>query len=179
MTAITNPQVVVGELLTITNRIRSSRADGYSNHNFEHGDEVEVRRVNTNRTLLRWNNFSWWVDNGDLNAQDPNAPTPRRLGQVPEGGIDPNDPGLAWLWEDAATLAKLHSYCSTYDFLAAQLGIPGRPRNFTVSRTINGLTVKGTFMATSQKAANEQFDAAVVNVTDIALAAAPDEVTVD
>jgi hypothetical protein len=68
--------------------------------------------------------------------------TLRRLGEKPKGDyISPDDPRVAWIFEDAATLAKMSGLCSDYDRLTAELGIPGRERSFTVNATVKGLPV--------------------------------------
>jgi hypothetical protein len=94
-------------------------------------------------------------DNG-IFVLDPNAPKPRKLGEAPEAAISPDDPRIAWLWEDAAKLANRMGHCSTYDSMCDKLGIPGRERDFTVSHEVNGIT--GTFKvkARSQKLAEAQ-----------------------
>lgn len=85
---------------------------------------------------------------------------PRKLGDVPEGSIAPDDPRLAWLWEDAGKLANRLGHCSAYDSMCDTLGIPGRERDFTVTREIAG-GIKGSFTvkARSRRQADEQVDA--------------------
>jgi hypothetical protein len=93
-----------------------------------------------------------------LGGVDPNRPIPRKLGEVPEGGIAPDDPRLAWLWEDAGKVATKAGHCKTYDDLCDQLGIPGRERDFTVKRTLKGFEVSKKFKARSKKQAEALFD---------------------
>lgn len=138
-------------------------------------DELEVRLVNTRSIRVlrttRMGARSYWIPRIDLELipTDPDAPKPRKLGEVPEGGISPDDPRLAWLWEDAAKVA----YCSEYDKIADRLGIPGRVRSFTVNRTINDLKVSGTFSARSRKEAEAMLDEklATAGVADMGLTA--------
>jgi len=90
-----------------------------------------------------------------LNITTP-APT-RRLGKKPEGdefiGID--HPGIQWLFEDMGRYADEQGYCSQYDLLSARLGIPGRPRDFSVSIVRDGLRFTANVRARSQAEANE------------------------
>lgn len=102
---------------------------------------------------------SHWVDKEEVEHVDPDQPKARKLGDVPEGMISPDDPGLAWLWEDAAKLAKQKQYCSQYDVLTGVLGIPGRERTFTVKTTIGGLEVSTKVKAKSKKLAEAQVSA--------------------
>jgi len=50
---------------------------------------------------------------------DPNAPRPRKLGEVPKDGdhIAADDPRIMWLWDDIATYADRKSWCGTFDTL--------------------------------------------------------------
>lgn len=90
---------------------------------------------------------------------DPNAPKPRKLGEVPEGDhIAIGDPRIQWIFDDMATYADNSGYCSTYDTLADELGIPGRPRDFTISETINGFVIKKKYKARSRVEAQALFD---------------------
>jgi hypothetical protein len=90
---------------------------------------------------------------------DPDRPAPRRLGTKPDGeefiGID--HPGIQWLFDDMGAFAEREGYCSQYDALCVKLGIPGRPRDFTVKSTINGIAISATVKARSQREANEMF----------------------
>jgi len=90
-----------------------------------------------------------------LVPEDPEVPRPRRLGEVPEGMLSPLDPRLDWLWQDAAELADRRSLCSQYDEFAKALGIPGRPKDFTVTTTVNGFEAKIKVKARSQAEADE------------------------
>lgn len=126
---------------------------------------VNVRTIN--RKQNRWSgrnedmSFSFMLH--QVEEYDPNAPKPRRLGKKPEGdefiGID--HPGIQWLFEDMGKFADQQGYCPQYDALTAKLGIPGRPRDFTVNKTINGVQFLSTVKARSQREANEMVEKAL------------------
>lgn len=113
-----------------------------------YNDSVNVRTI-TPRTFRQsydtvTKNVSFQVDKRMLRWHDPDAPQPRKLGQKPEDTdemiyVSTDDPGIQWLWEDMATFAEGKRWCSQYDELAAELGIPGRPDDHEVSITVNGV----------------------------------------
>ncbi len=85
------------------------------------------------------------------------GPLPRKLGEVPEGDyISPQDPRIAWFFEDAGRLADQRNLCRTYDALADELGFPGRERTFKISTKINGLSAEIKVKARSKKQAEQQ-----------------------
>jgi hypothetical protein len=47
------------------------------------------------------------------------------------------------------------NYCSQYDALCVKLGIPGRPRDFTVRTTVKGIQLSTSVKARSQREANQ------------------------
>lgn len=111
---------------------------------------------------------SFAVDRMFLRFQDPNyvpPPPPRKLGRVPTHeearleedveiiGID--HPGIQWLFDDMGRYATEQGYCPQYDALCIKLGIPGRPRDFTVRSTVKGMVLTTTVQARSQREANQ------------------------
>ena len=90
-----------------------------------------------------------------LVPEDPNAPRSRRLGETPEGMLSPLDPRLSWLWDDAAAMADKMRLCGEYDKFALALGVPGRPKDYTVTTSINGFTAKVVVKARSQAEADK------------------------
>ena len=92
---------------------------------------------------------------GLLAPEDINAPRPRRLGEPPDGMLSPLDPRLSWLWDDAAKMANQKGLCSQYDSFVLALGVPGRPKNYTVTTKINGFTAKIIVKARSQAEADK------------------------
>lgn len=110
---------------------------------------------------------SFSIDRLFLTGADPSR-RPRRLGQKPEDTdeityIDKLDPGIQWLWEDLGRYATEQGYCPQYDALCAKIGIPGRPRDFSVNLDLNGVRFSATVQARSQREANERAQAAVNN----------------
>jgi organic hydroperoxide reductase OsmC/OhrA len=128
-------------------------------------ESVNVRSLE--RKENRWTgrneemSFSFMLH--QLQLSDPNRPAPRKLGRKPEGdefiGVD--HPGIQWLFEDMGKFADQQGYCPQYDALTAKLGIPGRPRDFTVNKTVNGVQFHTTVKARSQREANELVEKAL------------------
>lgn len=81
-------------------------------------------------------------------------PVPRMIGEIPEGGIAPEDPRIAWLFEDASRMADRLGLCRDYDRLCEALGIPGRIRTFTISiLSADGIEVTAKVQARSKRLA--------------------------
>lgn len=195
---VVDEHVRVGDTL-VANRELSDQYRVNTNHRFDiaAGDRLTVTRVYTTTIMVRsirtysvrvgYHNerkeVSFSLPRTVLMFEDPNyvpPPPPRKLGRTPshaEAGlaedveiIGYDHPGIQWLWNDMGQYATEKGYCPQYDALCAKLGIPGRPRDFTVRSTIKGLTLTTTIQARSQREANELFKAAL---------AAPEEVSVD
>lgn len=165
----------VGDTVTFAVTAVGHSAAGYpAQHTFEQGSQAEVTRVNKNRitvqteTTRTWESYygqeerstgmySYNVDRVALEAPNGEAwstPAPaRKVGEVPEGMIAPDDPRLDWLWKDAEKVANYAGYCNQYDYMAEKLGIPGRERDFRVDHTINGIKVSAVVKARSLKEA--------------------------
>ena len=147
----------------------------YYERSLKKGTTVVVTRVTQEGAWLRG-----WAENGfqftlpyygtpedDIfQPVDPNAPKPRKLGDKPEGDdyLDSNDPRIQWIFDDMGAYATNSSYCSTYDKLMGELGLPGRPKDFTITEDINGFTVSKKYKARSKKEAQALFDAEKVGV---------------
>lgn len=135
----------------------------WSDWHYLEGTRMRVTRMYTERAVVRGRTSGGFEASAFINMEtlrpllDPNLPLPRRLGEVPEGGISPNDPGLKWLWEDAAKLAKEEGYCGAYDTLCAKLGIPGRPKNYTANITVGNVRMTGKYLCHSKEEALELF----------------------
>lgn len=79
---------------------------------------------------------------------------PRMIGEIPDGGIAPEDPRIAWLFEDAGRMADRLGLCRDYDRLCDALGIPGRVRKFTISiLAADGIEVTAKVEARSKRLA--------------------------
>ncbi|MEV4735538.1 MULTISPECIES: hypothetical protein [unclassified Microbacterium] len=124
---------VVGEELVITST--RSIASGYLNVRPAPPGDGMVFRIPTDRV----------------------RPVPRMIGEIPAGGISPEDPRIAWLFEDAGRMADRLGLCADYDRLCDALGIPGRVRTFTVSLLSgDGITVTAKVEARSKRLAEQR-----------------------
>ena len=167
--------VVAGEKFVLSEGIPSTpRIGGYGRASFPEGSIVEISRVNTETYWVRGEaRTTYGVETASVAVEianfgkyvtpvDPNAPKPRKLGEVPDGDyISPDDPRLAWLWEDAAKLATKRGYCSQYDAIADALDIPGRERNISIKKTVNGIEMSLKIKARSKKEAEQLFYEAI------------------
>ena len=176
MTDFTKDQTV-----TFAEDVTAQRASGYGHSKtFRRGDTATVSTVRKDTITVRVANPNYGLEVGQWGGKDrtktfsynvprssliaPNGevwedkpkPKNRKLGEVPEGGIAPDDPRLAWLWEDAAKVADRSGYCSYYDRIADQLDIPGRLRDIGVSIKHNGVTLTATVKARTRKEAEEK-----------------------
>lgn len=99
-------------------------------------------------------------DKGDVIKSE--GPPPRKLGQMPEEGdhISQHDPRLQWLWRDVAEAVERSGLCSEYDKLTRTLDIPGRMREYSIIRTINGLEVAVKVKAHSRSEAEQLVNSA-------------------
>ena len=156
--------------------------------NIAAGDRFTVTRVYDTNVMVRSErryqvrvsyhqenrNVSFSLNKSDLMFEDPNyvpPPPPRRLGKVPtheESGLDEGvevigygHPGIQWLFDDMGKYADSQGWCPQYDALCAKLGIPGRPRDFTVRTTVKGIALSTTVKARSQREANDIVKAAL------------------
>lgn len=177
-----SPSLEVGTRLKLRIDQRGRYIGGYSSAATIPADtEVEVRKVGTASVWVRgeatiygypqevtlpvyFNPQNSEQFESIFETLDPNAPRPRQIGEAPEGGISIDDPRIAWIWEDAAKVATKARHCAEYDRLCDELGAPGRERNFTVKRTVNGFEVSKKFKATSKKHAERMFDAELPSV---------------
>lgn len=157
-----------GQTVTLAGDISLTGAtDSWSNRLFRKGAQGVVTYVRKNVINVRINdtarqdNYVWAVPRGFLETPngevwtEPNKPVTRKLGEVPEGMIAPDDPRLAWLWEDAGKLASRLSFCGEYDQITSKLNIPGRERDIAVTTKINGIHVSATVKARSEKEAEK------------------------
>lgn len=157
----------VGQEVQILNARRIPDALRWREYfNVSEGTVGEVRRVSTNKVMVRFGGRHGWVNKSDFTPVDPNAPKPRKLGETPEGMIAIDDPRIDWIWRDAAQYAANRGYCGYYDSIASELGIPGRERNFKVKATVHGML--GTFSVKARsKAEAERLFAAKVEAANV------------
>lgn len=67
--------------------------------------------------------------------------------------IDPADPRVDYIWRAAAQAADDAGYCSVYDDITKRVGLPGRPKNFTVNIKVGSLDTRVTIKARSKEEA--------------------------
>lgn len=139
----------------------------YSRFHVSEGQELRITRVYEDTALARgtfhgeersisiWKSYARTVNGVDPQTGLTPVP-PRPLGQKPEDSsdvpfnyIDVSDPGIQWLFEDMAKFADRKSWCSQYDELATELGIPGRPRDWDVELEIGDILITSTVNAGS------------------------------
>lgn len=149
-------EIVVGEEVKAVKAIRVENGEWpYNAKDFKEGEVVgEVVRVNINTLRVKWREgdrlCETTIHKDKLIAATENY---RPLGTPPEGMISPEDPRLAWLWDDAEKMADRLGLCGDYNRMTDALGIPGRLKDHTVSVTVNGLKVSGTFKTRSKREA--------------------------
>ncbi len=104
-----------------------------------------------------------------INPQTGQPPViPRKLGVKPEDTeelthISVDDPRIQWLFQDMANFAEGKNWCSLYDELAEELGIPGREREWEVDVHRNGITMYATISARSETDARAKLEALLVD----------------
>lgn len=151
---------------------------GYGYYQIKPGAIGIVKRVYTNSMMVRFpaefigrtiytDGLTFTLPIEDFVPADPNMPRPRRLGQKPDGDeyLDPNDPRLLWFWDDVAKYADRSNWCSTFDSLAAELNVPGRKRDISLTIIVgNGIEAKTTVKARSHKEARDLLTAEGIQV---------------
>lgn len=175
-----NEEVENGDSVAVTRSMNLLRMNTNDYYDITEDQELIVTRVYNSSLVVRtlepirvrtaWGGSeskqaSFQIDRMFLTEYDP-ARRPRRLGEKPEDTedmeyIDKNDPRIQWLWEDLGRYADEQGWCPQYDALTARIGIPGRPRDFTVNLDLNGVRFSATVQARSQREANERAEAAV------------------
>jgi hypothetical protein len=147
---------------------------------------IETKSVQETRDYNRRNvqrQVSFQINRMFLMFEDPDyvpPPPPRKLGKLPtheEARVDEDveligidHPGLQWLFNDMGVYAEQQGYCSQYDALCVKLGIPGRPRDFTVRTIVKGIHLSTTVKARSQREANDLVKEALTS---------PESITID
>lgn len=129
------------------------RASGRGRVTYRKGDELTITAVFSNHLNVRH------AGGGPVfRITRPRVrPLPRMIGEVPEGGIPPEHPGMQWLFDDAARMAERLGLCHDYDRICDALGIPGRVRTFTVDVfSAEGIKVTAKVEARSQRLAEQR-----------------------
>jgi hypothetical protein len=175
----------VGDGVILPSFRSAERLGAYTYDTIPGGTQFVITRVYSQRVQVRtieqfsdgnggWRGRSYTFYRDDLNYDDSvteeqvvSTTGRRRLGKKPEDteemqyiGID--HPGIQWLFEDMGTFATEQGWCSQYDALVTRLGIPGRPRDFTVRREVGGIEMTAVVKARSQREANEMIERAIL-----------------
>lgn len=177
-----------GQTITFESEFTAEPASGYGDrHTFRRNETAVVTTVrkstltvktratrygrtglysfNVPRESVKAPNGEAW-DEAAIAAAKAAKPKPRKIGVAPEGDfIAPDDPRIAWLWEDAEKIATRHGYCGYYDQITESLGIPGREREFSVRIKVNGIDLTGRVMARTQKEADAKVSDSITPVT--------------
>lgn len=133
---------------------------------YREGDEFEITSVYTEHLNVRMSagGAVFRVSRDRVRRQ------PRKIGEVPEGAISPEHPGLTWLFDDAARMADRLGLCHDFDRLCDALGIPGRVRTFTVEiLNGDGIHVTAKVEARSQRLAEQRVRAQFAPSAPLAL----------
>lgn len=120
-------------------------------------------------TVTRERRVSFLIGRHSLELVDENyvapppPPPPRRLGTAPddEGTIPLDHPGIQWLFRDMARFAEGKRWCGEYDLLCAELGLPGRERDFNIALTVGGMTFNTTARGHNMAEARAKAEAAL------------------
>lgn len=128
----------------------ASLVRGYGHASYRAGEELLI--TSTSRDFLNVRS----AGGGSVFrlTRDRVRPVPRMIGEIPEGGIAPEDPRIAWIFEDAGRMADRLGLCRDYDRLCEAVGIPGRVRTFAISiMSGDGLEVTAKVEARSRRLA--------------------------
>lgn len=170
--------VNVGDSVTVTTRTYDRAGSDYRRVDItdrinESGD-LRVTRVYADTLIIRGpilpdgsvgSFIAWKHDILTRNGRDARTGerpvVPRKLGTKPEDTpelthIGTDHPGIQWLFQDMAQFADNKGWCSTYDDLAIELGIPPREHEYDVSHTHNGIMVYATIRAVNEETAQEK-----------------------
>jgi hypothetical protein len=127
---------------------------GYEQQTLKAGQDLLVRSVSKSGQWLNVQAAKWQrvvrVEVGTVTMQG------RRLGEMPPDGIAPDDPRVAWIFEDAARLADRRGYCNVFDAITDELNLPGRVRKFTLTyEVVPGVKLQAKIEARSRALAED------------------------
>lgn len=155
-------QTRVGTKVTANKRI--SVVGGYWGETIEPGTTGYVTRIGVSKVLVRFSTplreRSQWCYASELDSSDETV-----VVRVPENGIAIDDERIDWIWRMIAAYAEEHGYCSEFDKICADLRIPGRERDHSVSLRVGGITVNARVRARSKDEAQRIFEE-TLNLSD-------------
>lgn len=133
------------------------------------GTELQVTHVR-NDGMLNVRFAAVGMDRAVFRFDAAHVKQVRQVGVAPDGAIDPDHPGLAWLWEDAARLADRYGYCEIFDKITDELGVPGRERAFRIPMlNEDGIRITATVSARSRVQAERKIRERMVSAAPLAL----------
>lgn len=159
----------VGDTFVTTADLKEKREGYYATeYLIPEGTMVEVRKIAKKKMMVKCEYRTGWgkaegtiwmtIEGIQRVAGTIEEDSGRTFGEIPTdpGTIQPDDPGLAWLWEDLIRYGKRNGMVPVIDKLTDALGIPGRSRVFTAVASINGLEMTSQIEARSQNEANKK-----------------------
>lgn len=163
-----------GDYVAAVGNGSGSLAQGYGRVSYSYGDELLVTSIRAG---------------GHLNVRHAGGGRvfsiaasrvrriPRMIGEIPEGGIAPEDPRISWLFEDAARMADRLGLCKDFDRICDALGVPGRIRTFNITvMSAAGIEVTAKVQARSRRLAEQRVREQLMPAAPLALEAIRDEV---
>lgn len=165
----------VGDTVTVQNALYE-RAGSWSDvQSIRVGEtqQVTITRVMAERvivrgTILGGERASVYVPRNcilTVNGEPQNVGSgDRRLGTPPDDTeemthIHLDHPGIQWLFRDMASYAENKHWCSEYDSLASDLGIPGRDRNYIIDVERGGVRFRADVSAPTLELAQAKAEA--------------------
>ena len=157
-----------GQYVVATKDGSGYRARGNGRVSYRAGEELQITSVYSHTLNVR-------AAGGGPVFQitaDRVRPVPRMIGVIPDGGISPEDPRIAWLFEDAARMADRLGLCADFDRICDALGAPGRLRTFNITVMSGaGIEVTAKVEARSRRLAEQRVREQLVPAAPLALEA--------
>lgn len=152
-----------GDYVVAVSSGAGQRVRGYGSIGYSAGEELEVTSQSAEYLNVRKGSDGYVF----RVLRSKVRPVTRRIGEVPEGGIDPDDPRVAWIFEDAGRLADRLGLCKDYDRLCDALGAPGRVRTFTIKLvSADGIEITAKVDARSKRQAEQKLREQVGTLQD-------------
>ena len=129
------------------------RVRGNGRISYRAGDELEITSVFSHLLNVRH------AGGGSVFQipADQVRPVTRKIGEIPDGGISPEDPRIAWLFDDAARMADRLGLCADFDRICDAIGAPGRVRTFNITvMSGTGIEVTAKVEARSRRLAERR-----------------------
>lgn len=142
-----------GDYVVAIEKGTAQLARGYGRVSYSAGDELQVTSMRSSTINVRPVRGGRVFTIARTHVQKP----ARKIGEIPPGGIAPEDPRIAWIFDDAARLANRLGLCPDFDRIMDALGAPGRTRTFKVDvASEDGITITATIEARSRRLAESK-----------------------